>query len=153
MGGLRRSCLQLKLYEIYLEYLYDFIKAMNTRKQKYFALHFMVRLTHHWSYNPGLVDPLVTKLFEKLFDQNLMSDTILVFFSDHGQRKGPARDTLTGKYEERLPFMHIYVPEKWRNKNLTINQNRLTSHFDIHATLKHLVRGMSVLSDGHKTHS
>ena len=43
--------------------------------------------------------------------------------------------------------MHIYVPEKWRNKNLTINQNRLTSPFDIHATLKHLVRGMSVLSD------
>ena len=123
------------------------------RKQKYFALHFMARLTHDKFNNAGLVDPLVKDLLEKLFDDNLMSDTILAFFSDHGLRFGPIRETLSGKYEERLPFMHIYVPEKWRNKNLTINQNRLTSPFDIHATLKHIVRGMSVLSDGHKTHS
>src|SRR5690349_19487752 len=113
---------------------------MEMRKQKYFALHFMTRLTHDKFNNAGLVDPLVKHLFEKLFDDNLMSDTLLVFFSDHGLRFDPIRETLPEKYEERLPFMHIYVPEKWRNKNLTINQNRLTSPFDIHATLKHIIR-------------
>ena len=121
--------------------------------QKYFALHFMVGLTHDVFNNAGLMDPFVAKLLKRLFEEQLIADTVIIFFADHGMRFGSIRETMSGKYEERLPFMHVYVPEKWRNKNLTINQNRLTSPFDIHATLKHLLRGMSVLSDGHKTHS
>ncbi|CAG2180911.1 unnamed protein product, partial [Oppiella nova] len=32
--------------EIFYEYLYDFVNTMHERKQKYFAYHFMVKVTH-----------------------------------------------------------------------------------------------------------
>jgi membrane-anchored protein YejM (alkaline phosphatase superfamily) len=73
---------------------------MDYRKQKYFGLAFMGRLTHEDLNQAGLVDPMVAKLFNKLFDQNLLSNTIIVFFSDHGIRIGPIRETLSGKLEE-----------------------------------------------------
>ncbi|CAG2178070.1 unnamed protein product [Oppiella nova] len=49
--------------------------------------------------------------------------------------------TDTAKYEERLPFMHIYVPQRYRSRNLTVNEHRLTTPFDIHSTLKHILEG------------
>jgi glucan phosphoethanolaminetransferase (alkaline phosphatase superfamily) len=125
---------------------------MDYRKQKYFAFAFLGRLTHDKLNNAGFTDPIVAKLFNKLFDQNLLSNTILVFFSDHGLRFGPIRETLSGKLEERMPFMHLYLPEKWRNKYdkyLTINQNRLTTPFDIHATLTHIIRGKEFILTKH----
>ena len=103
----------------------------------------MVRLTHNVFNDAGLMDPFVTNLLNRLFSDNLMTNTILIFFSDHGIRFGPILRTLSGKYEERLPFMHIYVPKEWRNRNLSINQNRLTTPFDIHSTLKHIINGMN----------
>jgi hypothetical protein len=127
--------------EVYFQYVYDFVRAMDERQQKYFAFTFLGLLSHDLLNEAGLADPLVAHLFEKLFDGNLMSNTILIFFSDHGIRVGPIRETLSGKFEERLPFMHIFLPEVWRNKNLTINENRLTTPFDIHATLTHIIRG------------
>ncbi|XP_054162122.1 uncharacterized protein LOC128960076 [Oppia nitens] len=131
--------------EVYFDYVYDFVSAMTDRKQKYFAFTFMARLTHDEVNNAGLVDPLTTHLFSKLFADNrrLLNDTVVIFFSDHGIRFGPIRTTLSGKYEERLPFMHLYLPDRYRinNINVSINQNRLTTPFDIHATLRHIVLG------------
>jgi membrane-anchored protein YejM (alkaline phosphatase superfamily) len=104
----------------------------------------MARLTHHNLNKVGFADPIIVKLFTKLFNQNLLSNTILIFFSEHGLRFGPIRETLIGKVEKRPPFMHLYIPEKWRNKynnNLAINQNRVTTPFDIDATLIHIIRG------------
>ncbi|CAG2184125.1 unnamed protein product, partial [Oppiella nova] len=37
--------------------------------------------------------------------------------------------------------MHIYVPQRYRSRNLTINEHRLTTPFDIHSTLKHILEG------------
>ena len=114
---------------------------MEQRRQKYFAFTWMARLSHDNLNKAGFVDPFVAKLLNKLFDENLMTNTIIIFFSDHGIRFGPIRQTLSGKMEERMPFMHLYLPEKWRNRNLTVNENRLTTPFDIHATLKHIING------------
>ena len=115
---------------------------MDQRKQKYFALHFMARLTHNLFNNAGLMDPFVTEFLRRLFSDNLMTNTVLVFFSDHGIRFGPIRQTMSGSHEERMPFMHIFIPKELRNNNLEINENRLTSPFDIHATLKHIINGI-----------
>lgn len=114
---------------------------MQQRREKYFAFTWMARLSHNDLNRAGFVDPFVAKLLAKLFDEKLMSNTILMFFSDHGIRFGAIRETLSGKIEERMPFMHLYVPKKWRNHNLTINSHRLTTPFDIHATLKHFLYG------------
>ena len=117
------------------------MKAMKSRNQKYFAFHFMVKLTHDFFNNAGLLDPFVTKFLSEAFEEGLFDETVLVFFSDHGIRFGLIRETMSGKYEERLPLMHIHMPDKWKNENLTINEHRLTTPFDIHATLKHIIRG------------
>ncbi|XP_054157494.1 uncharacterized protein LOC128955842 [Oppia nitens] len=131
--------------EVYFDYVYDFVSAMTERQQKYIAFTFMARLTHEEVNNAGLVDPLISALFNKLFADNrqLMNDTVVIFFSDHGIRFGPIRATLSGKFEERMPFMNLYLPDRYRsnNSNVTINQNRLTTPFDIHATLRHIVLG------------
>ncbi|CAG2179528.1 unnamed protein product [Oppiella nova] len=37
--------------------------------------------------------------------------------------------------------MHIYVPQRYRSRNLTVNEHRLTTPFDIHSTLKHILEG------------
>ncbi|CAG2162860.1 unnamed protein product [Oppiella nova] len=127
--------------QVYFDYIYDFIKAMHIRKQKYFAFTFMARITHDDLNNAGLVDPMTEQLLSQLFDENLLENTVLVFFSDHGIRFGRMRETLSGKLEERMPFMHLYIPKGLRNTNVSINENRLTTPFDIHATLRHIIKG------------
>ncbi|CAG2169864.1 unnamed protein product, partial [Oppiella nova] len=112
--------------EVYYEYLLGFIRAMNARKQKYFAFHFMARLTHDILNNVGYFDAIIDRLFGQLFAENLVSNTVIVFFSDHGLRFGDIRQTLSGRYGSR---------------NLTINEHRLTTPFDIHSTLRHILEG------------
>lgn len=123
------------------DYLEDFMRAMKSRRQKFFALHFMVELTHEYLNQAALIDPIVHQFLTNAFDQHLLDDTLLVFFSDHGIRFGLIRETMSGKYEERLPFMHIRTPKGWTADNLTVNEHRLTTPFDIHATLKHILNG------------
>ena len=59
----------------------------------------------------------------------------------------PLRQSSTDTHREmenRLPFMFIHLPQNFNKEyeeNLRQNQNRLTTSFDIHATLTHLVQG------------
>jgi hypothetical protein len=60
-------------------------------------------------------------------------------------RFGKIRKTYTGYLEERLPFFYIWVPQKIQIKNPKIvenlmkNRDRLTSPYDVHITLKHIL--------------
>lgn len=105
----------------------------------------MARLTHNEHNNAGIADRSVHDLLSKLFHKNLLSNTILILFSDHGIRFGDLRETMSGRTEERLPFIFIHLPDESKNpdwiENLQINKHRLTSPFDIHSTLMHLVNG------------
>lgn len=50
-----------------------------------------------------------------------------------------------GFYEERLPFLFMRLPFKFQNENPKIvsnlrkNLNRLTTPYDLHITLKHII--------------
>jgi phosphoglycerol transferase MdoB-like AlkP superfamily enzyme len=80
----------------------------------------------------------------KLFEEDLMDDTVIFFFSDHGIRIGPIRATHSGKVEARLPFMFIHLPTDTKDEyrdNLNVNQHRWTTTFDIHSTLLHILNG------------
>ena len=64
---------------------------------------------------------------------------------DHGARIGPLRNTMQGSLEERLPWASIVMPA-WFEKqypslasNLRHNQDYVTSPFDLHATMQHLL--------------
>lgn len=65
--------------------------------------------------------------------------------SDHGIRWGGIRQTYQGQMEERLPFVILALPERFRDRyaqavaNLNLNVRRLTTPFDLHETLKQLL--------------
>lgn len=131
----------------------------------------------HSEYSHGLVEELVladepvTAWLKDLNSNGVLDDTILIVMSDHGHRFSYTRETLQGKYEERLPFFALRVPPwfatKYPNAMRALETNardRLTSPFDVHATLgtvlevlnhgrdtepKHTVktRGMSLFSE------
>ncbi len=91
----------------------------------------------------------VYNLLKKLFDLNLMKNTVIMFFADHGIRFGKLRQTHSGEIEAKLPFFHIYLPESisdYSRNNLIKNQNRLTTPFDIYATLLHIIKGFCIQS-------
>ena len=73
-----------------------------------------------------------------------LKDTFLIIFGDHGARLSEFRNTLTGKLEERLPFLSVTLPDELVERFPSIatamehNTKVLTSYFDIHATLQHL---------------
>ncbi|CAG2176709.1 unnamed protein product, partial [Oppiella nova] len=118
---------------------------MRTRQQKYFAFVFMAHLTHNNANYAGYADLPVYTLLSQLFDNNLLNDTILFLYSDHGIRFGKMRSTASGTLEERLPFVYIYLPQSYKSdsidKYLRINSRRLTTPFDIYATLRHIAKG------------
>lgn len=74
-----------------------------------------------------------------------LENTFLVIMGDHGIRYGAIRKTMLGKLEERLPLLSISIPQWFRMKypeyfqHLKTNTERLTSPYDIHATLQHIL--------------
>ena len=71
--------------------------------------------------------------------------TVFIIFGDHGSRVADFRATTQGKLEERLPFFSITLPPSFKKKYsqmftaLKNNSNILTNHFDVYATLQHML--------------
>uniref|UniRef100_T1IJT6 Uncharacterized protein n=1 Tax=Strigamia maritima TaxID=126957 RepID=T1IJT6_STRMM len=82
-------------------------------------------------------------LKEHCYNNRLEVDVVLQ--CDHGIRFGDILETYVGKIEERMPFYFIIFPDWFKSKypqiwrNLKTNQNRLTTPFDIYATLKDIL--------------
>ncbi|GIY23129.1 hypothetical protein CDAR_469662 [Caerostris darwini] len=140
----KEHCLNSQLEpEIIYDYLKDFLKAMGNRPHIAFAM--VSTITHDYLNNAGWEDEPTEHLLDDLVNMGALNNSLLVLFSDHGLRFGKIRYTYIGKFEERMPFMYIHAP-KWFlqqhpqiAKNLEINQNRLMTLFDIHATMIHLL--------------
>lgn len=91
-----------------------------------------------------------------LFTVNISNLSIIS--GDHGARIGSLRNSMQGSLEERLPWLSIVLP-KWFNKkypdmtkNLKHNQDVVTTAFDVHATLRHLMT-FPKIAPGQKTQS
>ena len=84
-------------------------------------------------------------MYEFFKEKSRVENTILILFSDHGARWGghSFRNTKQGRLEEYNPFYSIILPPEFKYKykdlydNMKTNTEVLTSHFDIHWTLKH----------------
>lgn len=91
------------------------------------------------------IEDELLKFIEGMTTNRSFDKTIFILFGDHGARFEGFRETMTGKLEERLPFVSIRLPTKLVDEYPEIaeamNHNRklLTSFFDIHATLQHLL--------------
>lgn len=125
------------------DYAIDF--ATHYKKDASFGLFWTNTFSHNDISDPSSMDQKIKNYLLTLNQRGILNESMVVFLSDHGIRFGPVRHLLTGWLEERLPFIFIWLPKWFRDTNpdvveaLKINRNRLTSPYDLHMTLKHVL--------------
>ena len=129
--------------DIILKYVRDF--AVQNIHTANFAFAFVTRLSHDYVNDAGLADDPHFRFLNTLKNDGILENTLLIYYSDHGNRYGRIRNTFIGKLEERLPFLFFVFP-KWFlikykeiTKNLHINSKRLSTPFDVYKTLKDIL--------------
>ena len=126
-----------------LDYAIEFAKSF--LGLPYFGFFWMNSVTHETINGLSSMDSHIFTKFEHLEKEGVMNDSMIIFLSDHGMRYGDVRNTFVGWYEERLPFFYIWLPEWFREEEpeayqaLTVNQNRLTSPYDVYETLRDIL--------------
>ncbi|KAH8375052.1 hypothetical protein KR200_011679 [Drosophila serrata] len=134
-----------------LEYTKNFM--LKYRDAPRFVFSFHGGLSHDSINLIGAADDDVHDWLVALKERSLLDDTILIMMADHGNRFAEVRATLQGKQEERLPFFSFAFPETFKKrfpqeyKNFLANEEHLTTPFDIHATLQHIIKLQTASSD------
>ncbi|CAN7997280.1 unnamed protein product, partial [Ixodes hexagonus] len=130
--------------EVVLNWLQSYVEQ--TLQRPSFAFAWINSITHDDLNGGSRADHLYRSFFESLVQEKYIDNTIVVFMSDHGQRWGRIRDTYIGMLEDRLPMLFVRFPPTFRRhhpnvmRNLHINSKRLTTPFDLHATLRNLAK-------------
>ncbi|XP_050309554.1 uncharacterized protein LOC126745656 isoform X2 [Anthonomus grandis grandis] len=117
------------------------------RNNSFFAFYWMNSFSHDNVNFASTMDEQLINFFTHSVVQEAMKDTVIIFFSDHGFRFGDIRFTYSGWLEERLPFLYVYFPERFRQinphylKNFQFNAHtRLTTPYDLYMTLQDLLK-------------
>ncbi|KAK2186220.1 hypothetical protein NP493_210g03014 [Ridgeia piscesae] len=150
--------------DIVLDWVRDFV--VEFKEERHLAFAFITRLTHESLNKAASADASYVNFLRRLHDAGSFDNSVLLFYSDHGIRFGPIRQTFVGKLEERLPFMYWVFPPWFRRRyprmwrNLRTNARRLTTPFDVYETLKDVLdfdgvvpandvsrRGLSLLAE------
>lgn len=90
------------------------------------------------------LDNILRDFFQNL-DKKILDRTVVFFLSNHGMNSGQIRFTNPGWLEQRLPFMYIWVPHRFRDlhpfefENLKKKKNELTSPYDVYMTLQQIL--------------
>ncbi|KAH8353219.1 hypothetical protein KR084_009687, partial [Drosophila pseudotakahashii] len=132
-------------------YLYDFCMQFTQRvieelNQPAFGLFWSSTFTHNYPLGGISLDDKFMEYLEMMRRQRLFERSIVMVLSDQGQKAGNLVELPDSFLEERLPILHMYLPEWFREtypkfaENLNRNRNRLTSPFDLHNTLRHLLQ-------------
>ena len=134
------SCVgSVSLYENSLNWVHEFFDVYKNDPK--FSFTFLSGLTHDDINVARSVDLNMVKFLQALDTSGHLNDTLLLLMSDHGSRFQKIRQTLQGKYEERLPYVGFRFPPGFKHKfpkaltNFHKNVDRLTTPFDIHETL------------------
>ncbi|GFO28758.1 hypothetical protein PoB_005526300 [Plakobranchus ocellatus] len=115
------------------------------RTTPFFAYSFAVRITHDDCNLAYEGDDVYYKFLQDLVATDSLDNMVIVWFSDHGPRFGPIRETYNGRIETSTPYIFFVFPPWFERKypklisTLKINQNRLSSHFDTYETLRDLL--------------
>lgn len=137
-------CMQEKyMYKVLLNYIEDLTTTLNS--SKLFGFFWEISMSHDYLNYPMVMDDDYVQLISRLEANNYLNETIIMLVSDHGIRWGDIRSTKQGHLEERLPFLFVLTPPSFRENyaqaydNLKQNSKRLTTPFDLYATLSDLV--------------
>ena len=127
-----------------LNWIRDFFD-MYPRKPK-FSFLFHSEFSHSGMTELQLADDDVLAFLRAMNARGHLNDTLLIMMADHGARFSNVRDTMQGKYEERMPYMGFRFPPWVERKypeamhNLRTNVHRLTTPYDIHATFLDILK-------------
>ncbi|XP_063698162.1 uncharacterized protein LOC134829096 [Culicoides brevitarsis] len=143
-------------YQYYADFIYQYALdfAKEYKDKPYFGLFWTNSFSHEDISTPSSMDEYMRDYLIKLNNSGILNETIVVFFSDHGMRFGDILKLVTGWYEERLPLIFFSLPEWFKieypefAKNLKVNADRLTTPFDFHMTLNHI---LSLSADSNNT--
>ncbi|KAI8514248.1 hypothetical protein Bbelb_085720 [Branchiostoma belcheri] len=126
-----------------LKYARDFVEAYHDIPK--FAIAFHSELSHGSLNMVQVADEDILTLIKSWRDKGYLNSTVFILFADHGARFSGMRELLQGRLEERLPFFGIAVPPWMKEthpeivRNLKKNEERLTTAFDFHKTLQHVL--------------
>lgn len=110
-----------------------------------FSFFWMNTFSHNELNSPSGMDNKIRDFLIEITNSGVLDNTIMVFLSDHGMRFGEIRYTTTGWLEERLPFIYISLPDRFKRqfpsefKSLETKRNHLTTPYDLHMTLQHIL--------------
>ncbi|XP_054081208.1 uncharacterized protein LOC105219069 [Zeugodacus cucurbitae] len=129
------------------EYIFDFLlQFANTfPADPLFGLFWVNSFSHNAFEGSALMEAKLLEYIKRMKRDGILERSIVILFSDHGMRWGSLFQFKSGFLEERLPAMFISIPSWYQNehpdfmKNLQINQKRLTTPYDIYATMKHIL--------------
>lgn len=125
-----------------LDLIEEFIKTYEGRGRPYVAITHYIENSHDGNARANQIDADLRRFLERALSESDFKDTVIFLYSDHGARFATERLTPQGDIEERTPFFAIRLPTWYKQthpdkyNNLLKNSHRLTSPFDIYATLR-----------------
>ena len=104
--------------------------------------------THNDLNGAKLYDHDLDQKLRRLIDSRALEDTFFILMGDHGYRFGEFSKTIQGNIENNMPLLLVVPPTSLAkdqpelSRNLRHNLGLLTSHWDLHQTLKQLTSGL-----------
>ncbi|VDP04087.1 unnamed protein product [Soboliphyme baturini] len=128
-------------------YFQNFVTSyLNEKDTRVFAISLHSVLSTGSRENDELADDDAVQLLMLLLRNGWLENSVLMFMAtDHGQSMAEYGRTEQGTVDEHQAFFGIYVPSIFKSKypdavqNLLLNVHRLTTPFDIYATLRHMI--------------
>lgn len=122
-----------------ISYALDFVN--NYINEQFFGLFWMNSFSHNINSRPQEADALLENLFNKLTYTRVLKNTFVIVFSNHGILFGDHRLKIESYYDERLPILFIWAPNKFNRQHsdkimsLIANQFQLVTPYDLYNTL------------------
>ncbi|KAL1439114.1 hypothetical protein MTO96_047570 [Rhipicephalus appendiculatus] len=122
-----------------IDYLGQVLKI--NRHVPMFSFVWLSYLTHNHVNGLKIMDEMLEAFLRELSEHAVLENTALLFMGDHGPRIGPFRTGEIGRYEDKNPVCLLALPKRFLAEHpeaavqLEVNQRRLVTHYDLHATL------------------
>ncbi|KAH8317395.1 hypothetical protein KR067_003033, partial [Drosophila pandora] len=133
------------------DYLFDFCHQFTKRliselDQPVLGLFWSSSFTREYHFASTSLDDRFVKQLELMEKNQVFEHSIVILFSDQGYQTGDLALLPDGFLEQRLPLLHIHLPVWFQvayeefATNIKMNRERLTSPYDLHLTLRHILQ-------------